>query len=207
VRNLFAREPMLLSINRPIIIMGDLHGQILDRYRIIQVHGSPHSTRHLFLGDFITFVFVIQFLFPHKMFIIRGNHEFESVCDTDGFASELDHPFHNEMVFFAFIAAFSQMPLAVLIDLNCLAVHGGIGPDVESIQQLGEIKRPITEFDDPVPNNILWSDPTDEIDMFQKSVRGTGYQFGPTAFKRFITNNAIRAVVRGYEWSGRAARI
>jgi protein phosphatase len=133
------------------------------------------------------------------VFIIRGNHEFESVCDTGGFSYELYHLFHNEMVFFAFLAAFSQMPLAALIDLNCLAVHGGIGPDVQSIQQLHHLKRPITEFDDSVLDSILWSDPTDDIDMFQKSMRGTGYQFGPVAFKRFITHNGIRAVVRGHE--------
>jgi hypothetical protein len=82
------------------------------------------------------------------------------------------------MVFSAFIAAFSQMLLAALVDLNCLAVHGGIGPAVELIQQLRDIKRTITEFDDSVLNTNLWSDQTDDIDMFQKSMRSTGHQFG-----------------------------
>jgi protein phosphatase len=216
VRDLFAREPTVLSVNSPVTIVGDLHGQILDLYRVVQVHGSPHLTRYLFLGDFVdrgdfsfevvTYAFLIKILFPENVFIIRGNHEFESVCDTGGFFYELDHLFHDEMVFFAFIAAFSQIPLAAVLDLNCFAVHGGIGPDVESIQQLRDIKRPITEFDDSVLDSILWSDPSDEIDMFQKSMRGTGYEFGATAFKRFITQNAIRMVVRGHECVGEGCR-
>jgi hypothetical protein len=46
-------EPILLDIQGPIVVVGDLHGQLPDLYRIIQQCGSPPLTRYLFLGDLV----------------------------------------------------------------------------------------------------------------------------------------------------------
>jgi protein phosphatase len=208
-KDIFAKEPLLLDITGPITVIGDLHGQILDLFRILQTKGLPIAIKYLFLGDFvdrgdfsfetITFVFLLKVLNPENVLIIRGNHEFESVCATGGFGQELNLLYHNQAVFFAFITAFAQMPIACLIDRNILAVHGGIGPDLHSIQDLRQIRRPIPDFDDSVLDSILWSDPSDEIEMYEKSQRGTGYLFGATAFNKFLEHNVIRLVIRGHE--------
>jgi protein phosphatase len=209
IREIFARESLMLDLTGPVTVVGDLHGHILDLYRVLQSHGLPNSTKYLFLGDFVdrgdfsfelvTLVFLLKVLFRDMVFIIRGNHEFEDVCATGGFGQELNQLFRDTIVFYSFINAFSMIPIACLIERNVLAVHGGIGPDLTSIQDLRAIPRPISAFDDSVLDTVLWSDPCEDIDFYERSQRGTGYLFGPSAFRAFVESNSLRAVVRGHE--------
>jgi protein phosphatase len=208
-QTLFSNEPIVLALEVPVTIVGDLHGQILDLYRIIQEHGMPTRTQYLFLGDFVdrgefsfevvTFVFLAKVLYPLQVWVIRGNHEFAYICASGGFRAELDHLFHDDQVFVCFTEAFAQLPLAAVLDRSVVAVHGGIGPQFQSINQLREIKRPIYDFDEGVIDCVLWSDPSDELQMFEPSPRGAGYLFGPTAFVNFLATNQVRCMVRGHE--------
>jgi protein phosphatase len=205
----FASEPVVLDLHPPITVVGDLHGQILDLYRIIQQHGLPNRTQYLFLGDFVdrgefsfevvTFVFLAKLLFPTQVWVIRGNHEFGYICSTGGFRAELAHLFRTDQVFACFCATFAQMPLAAVLDGSVLAVHGGIGPELTHVDQLRAVKRPIHEFDEGLVDCILWSDPSDDIATFEPSPRGAGYVFGKTAFNAFSDANGLKFVVRGHE--------
>jgi protein phosphatase len=209
VQSVFSKEPTVLDLSGSYTVVGDLHGQILDLYRIIQVRGMPHVTKYLFLGDFVdrgsfsfevvTFVFVVKVLFPENVAVIRGNHEFEAVCETGGFGQELLYLFRNSMLLQYFLAAFSTIPLAALLDRTVLAVHGGIGPSLASLQQLRAIERPITDFDGSILDSVLWSDPSDDIDAFTESPRGTGFYFGKAVFLTFLKRNQLQAVIRGHE--------
>jgi protein phosphatase len=209
LREIFLKEPSMVELSSPLVIVGDLHGQILDLYRIIKACGTPPSTKYLFLGDFVdrgdfsvdvvTLVFVMKILYPQAVHIIRGNHEFSTVCSTGGFQSESEDLFRTPMVFYAFLHAFEAIPFAALIDRSALAVHGGIGPDVKEISQLRKIERPVADFDDSFLDSLVWSDPCDEIENFEKSHRGTGYLFGPTALKAFLDKNALKVLIRGHE--------
>jgi protein phosphatase len=209
LRGVFMNEPSMLELSSPLIIVGDLHGQILDLFRILKSCGTPPSAKYLFLGDFVdrgdfsvdvvTLVFVLKVLYPQAVHIIRGNHEFSSVCSTGGFQDECEDLFRTPMVFYAFLHAFEAIPFAALIDKCALTVHGGIGPDVNDISQLRKIERPISEFDDSFIDSLVWSDPCEDINDFEKSHRGTGYLFGEAALKAFIEKNGIKMVIRGHE--------
>ena len=41
VQQLFKDEPTLLDVRSPCIVVGDIHGQILDLYRILHFFGMP----------------------------------------------------------------------------------------------------------------------------------------------------------------------
>jgi protein phosphatase len=206
---LFSQDPVVLDLDAPITVVGDLHGQILDLYRIIQQHGMPGTTRYLFLGDFVdrgpfsfevvTFVFLAKVIFPNAMWVIRGNHEFGYICSDGGFRDQLLRLFRDDQVFTMFCAAFTEMPLAALIGSSILAVHGGIGPEFRSINQLRGITRPIEEFDNGVIDCVLWSDPNDETEGFEPSPRGAGYVFGKDGFAKFMDANCLNLMVRGHE--------
>lgn len=52
-RRAFLRQPMLLRLQAPIKVVGDLHGQFVDLLRLFDVVGRPPKVDFLFLGDFV----------------------------------------------------------------------------------------------------------------------------------------------------------
>lgn len=208
VKGVFAREPVMLDIEGPVIVVGDLHGHILDLYRIMRKFDAPPSTKFLFLGDIvdrgdfsletITLVFMLKLLYPDSVYIIRGNHEFKNTAEFGGFRSELEAVYPKSTVFQAFIDTFSMLPIAAKMG-RVLCIHGGISPDFESLDQLNAIRKPIKTYDDPILCGIFWSDPTFTTRWFVPSRRGTGFLFGESVFADFLRNNDLQMVVRGHE--------
>ncbi|OHS97911.1 Ser/Thr protein phosphatase [Tritrichomonas foetus] len=209
VSEIFANENILLELNSPCVIVGDIHGHILDLYRIIAAFHIPNPTHYLFLGDIVdrgefslescALVFLMKVLFPDHVHIIRGNHEFSFLCTQGGFSQQLTDVYNDTPLLPNFIHAFSLMPLSAIIDDKIFCVHGGLGPSIFSVQQLKEIKRPIFDFGDPTIDSMLWSDPNTKVDFFGHSDRGTGCYFGSAAVADFLRSNNLSLLVRAHE--------
>lgn len=205
----FQAEPVLLNLQGPIHVVRDLHGHLLDLLRIVYNHGFPPATKYLFLGDLVdrgefslettTFIFLMKVIWPTSVHLIRGNHEFEAICASHGFANEISQRYIDRSVFEAFTAAFSVLPLAAKIGDHILCVHGGLGPDLVTVSQIQTIKRPMPSLYGGVPEALLWSDPSLDISGFGLSKRGSGHFFGLTAFKRFMEANKLRFLIRAHE--------
>lgn len=43
----------MLSIDDPITVVGDLHGQFYDFLKVLEIGGEPETHRYIFLGDYI----------------------------------------------------------------------------------------------------------------------------------------------------------
>ena len=77
----------MISIEDPITIVGDIHGQFYDFLKLLEtdIGGNCDSTKYIFLGDYVdrgTFsievlllILAIKLSRPSQVIMLRGNHE------------------------------------------------------------------------------------------------------------------------------------
>lgn len=208
-KDLIKDEPNVVHLTYPLTVVGDLHGHYLDLIRILQTYGLPVGRPYLFLGDFvdrgefsletIILIFLLKIMFSKNVTLIRGNHEFETLCYSGGFYSEIERTYHTNAPFYAFLDTFSVLPFAAIINKDILCIHGGIGPSMSSIQQIADLKRPLNDFGDDVIDSMLWSDPMAEIKRYEPSRRGSGFYFGQEAVDDFLLKTKMKKIIRAHE--------
>jgi diadenosine tetraphosphatase ApaH/serine/threonine PP2A family protein phosphatase len=101
---LFSKEPNVVMVPTPTVLVGDVHGQIKDLKERIIANGGPLGTKaYLFLGDYvdrgeaslhcISLLVAAKVMFPSKVFLIRGNHESRGTNGCYGFLNECHEKF------------------------------------------------------------------------------------------------------------------
>ena len=141
---------MLLELEAPIkicgifiyIFLGDVHGQYLDLIRIFEYGGFPPEANYLFLGDYvdrgknsletICLLLAYKIKYPENFFLLRGNHECSSINRIYGFYDECKRRF-NMKLWKTFTDCFNCLPTCAIIDEKILCMHGGLSPDLSSL--------------------------------------------------------------------------
>ena len=206
---LFKREATLINITGPVVVVGDLHGHLLDLFRIMKEFREPPHSKYLFLGDLVdrgefsietaTLIFIMKVLFPNNVYVIRGNHEFVETTENLGFLAEIHSLYGSREVFDSFMEVFSYLPLGARINGDIICLHGGIGPNVCDMDAVASIARPIRGYGNEVVTDVLWSDPTTQLPMYFPSTRGYGALYGVIVFNEFLDKAKASCLVRGHQ--------
>jgi len=113
-------------------------------------------------------------------------------------------------IYESFHACFDALPLCTLIEKNGLrvfVVHGGLFDREHNVKldHIGAVtrKREIPwgreSLEDMLFEDMMWSDPRDDIRGTEPSSRGAGVFFGEDITERFCAQNAVSLVVRSHE--------
>jgi diadenosine tetraphosphatase ApaH/serine/threonine PP2A family protein phosphatase len=207
-REVVMSEPMLVPVCAPVRVCGDIHGQIHDLVEIFKTGGPPPMSRYLFLGDYvdrgkhgcecITLLLGFKVLYPDQMFLLRGNHESESVCRMYGFFAECKNRFTVKL-FKELCDVFNCLPVSGLIEGIALCMHGGLSPELRRLEQIDNLRRPMVVPDSGLACDLLWSDPNDDVKGWGTNDRGVSYTFGADVVRRFCDSVGIDIILRAHQ--------
>jgi diadenosine tetraphosphatase ApaH/serine/threonine PP2A family protein phosphatase len=189
---------------------GDIHGQFSDLLRLFEYGGLPPTANYLFLGDYvdrgkqsietICLLLAYKIRYPDNFFLLRGNHECASINRIYGFYDECKRRF-SVRLWKIFTDCFNCLPVAAVIDDKILCMHGGLSPDLDNLNRIREIQRPVDVPDQGLLCDLLWSDPDRDSSGWGDNDRGVSFTFGADKVTEFLNKHDLDLVCRAHQAS------
>lgn len=207
------------------IVVGDIHGDLeslmiaLKDSDFIKKTRKDEDTILIFLGDYgdrglyspeVYYVILkLKELFPKHVVLMRGNHE----GPDDLLAHPHDLPAHLQRkfgdaashVYTKIRELFNYLYNAVLIEGRYVLLHGGVPSQASTIEDLAfaHEKHPReTHLEE-----ILWSDPREDVKGTYPSPRGAGRLFGEDVTEKLLRMLSVKVLIRGHEPTGEGFKI
>lgn len=199
------------------LVIGDLHGDleslrlILEGSGFVEKMATQEDAVMVFLGDYgdrgaysaevYYTVLRLKLAFPEQVLLLRGNHE----GPADLLASPHDLPMQFQLrfrenwraVYSKVRELFGYLYNAALVEDHYLMVHGGLPAGINSIQDLALAHKLYSE--QQFLEDLLWSDPVDEVKGVLYSPRGAGKLFGKDVTEEVLNKLGVRVLIRGHE--------
>jgi protein phosphatase len=236
VKPLLEKDHSLIKVRSPCKVFGNIHGVYDDLMRYFESFGNPSDDnqmgdinvmQYIFLGDFcdrglyslevILLLFALKIKYPDFIYLIRGHHEDKNINEKYGLGDEckerLGDDITNPLSIFCNInKAFDYLPFGVLVDNNILIIHGGIGSSINSLEDIENIKRPVSVEHNVTSTaqlniiDLLWSEYSDNIDNIEvnnerdKNKNGFIVKYGKERLNKFLADNKINLLITAHQF-------
>ncbi|KAI2809721.1 hypothetical protein BLOT_000872 [Blomia tropicalis] len=225
-------EGKCVEVDSPCFMIGDIHGNIEDLITMERHiwYRLPLGSNVLFLGDYVDrgrwsvecslYVLTLKTMYPHKVTVLRGNHEVRDIQRKYSFYDECVYKYGKlagESVFDMLNQIFDRLPIVAIVDDAIYAAHGGIPHCSQTISSISKLPLELkSERDSELFWEVLWSDPINrtqyeqicelfminpnEQDGFVRNTkRGAAWFFSSDGAERFLTKNGLTHIVRAHE--------
>jgi diadenosine tetraphosphatase ApaH/serine/threonine PP2A family protein phosphatase len=206
------------------LVIGDLHGDIeslsliLQESRFLQKMEKANNAVIIFLGDYgdrgdkpaETYYLILKLKldFPKQVILMRGNHE----GPKDLVASPHDLPYRFQTkfgedsmeVYEKTRILWACLYNAVFVDGRFLMVHGGVSPEIRSLNDIAQAREGNNEA---LLVDLLWSDPVEGMHGVSLSQRGAGKFFGRDVTEQVLDKVNAQILIRGHEASDTGYKI
>ena len=208
---------LIVKAQGRLIIVGDLHGDLESLYRIfIQTqfirrvaHGE--DLKLIFLGDYgdrgkyspeVYFVILhLKQSLPNEVLLLRGNHEGTPLLpfSPHDMPTQLEQKYGESWkeVYSKILTIFPNLPHSAIVENKYLLLHGGAPAQVTSMADISLADKlfPMTTYFE----DILWSDPKEDISGVESSPRGLGKLFGEDVTSKALELTKTRSLIRSHE--------
>ncbi|CAF1497331.1 unnamed protein product, partial [Rotaria sordida] len=187
---IFLSQPMLLELKAPFKIGGDY----VDRGR------QSLETICLLLA--------YKIKYPDNFFLLRGNHECAAINRIYGFYDECKRRYSIKL-WKSFNECFNCLPVAAVIDRKIFCCHGGLSPELQSLEQIKRIQRPTDVPDSGLVCDLLWTKPDNDVKGWNENNASISPRFGVDVVTQFLYRHKMDLICRshqvvkdGYEFFG-----
>lgn len=210
VIEIVVQEANIQHVSTPVTVCGDIHGQLHDMITLFQTGGECPGTQYLFLGDFVDrgfyslesllLLLTLKIRYPDRITLIRGNHELRQITTVYGFYDECLRKYGNVNVWRYCCEVFDYISLGAVVGGpgGVFCVHGGLSPDVDTIDEIRRLDRKQEVPHEGVMCDFLWLDPED-VAAWAVLPRGAGFLFGENEVRKFSQKNDILLIARAHQ--------
>jgi protein phosphatase len=208
---------LVIKAQGRLIIVGDLHGDLESLYRIFiqtqfirrAAHGE--DLKLIFLGDYgdrgkyspeVYFVILhLKQTLPNEVLLLRGNHEGIPLLSFSphDMPTQLEQKYGESWkeIYSKMLTVFSNLPHSAIVENKYLLLHGGVPAEVTSMDDISLADKlfPMTTYFE----DILWSDPKEDISGVQPSPRGLGKLFGGDVTSKVLELTKTKSLIRSHE--------
>ncbi|XP_030895910.1 serine/threonine-protein phosphatase 6 catalytic subunit [Leptonychotes weddellii] len=168
VCDLLLEESNVQPVSTPVTVCGDIHGQ-----------GHFWNEKQ-----------------DHILRLVK--HKSPSWLYVEDLPDECQTKYGNANAWRYCTKVFDMLTVAALIDEQILCVHGGLSPDIKTLDQIRTIER-----NQEIPHkgafcDLVWSDPED-VDTWAISPRGAGWLFGAKVTNEFVHINNLKLICRAHQ--------
>ena len=124
---------------------------------------GDYVDRGLFSFECLIYLYSLKLNYPNTFWLLRGNHECKHLTSYFTFKNECLHKY-NLRVYEACCLSFNALPLAALMNGQYLCVHGGISPDLITLDDILKINRFREIPSRGLMCDLVWADPIASYD-------------------------------------------